>query len=367
MHVTDTEIATFRARQLPADALVAFADHLADCDECRQRTAIVSDARDAERALGEVLGFDQDRDPHVPELEIHAFVDGTVDESRRVAIAAHIASCRACAAEVSDLREFIQSSARPTRRRTWTYALAAAAVLVLGAAFGLMMRTPQAVQVAALADIGGEVTLDSRGTLGGTGTLAPEDHDRVQDALANGRLSIPAAIATLSGERGTLRGTSDAVVFRVAGPLGTVVLETQPALRWTPAAGASSYVVTLQNEESGQTTSSPPLTDTSWTPGSALAQGATYTWQVVAKTGASETVAPAPPSPPARFRVTTAADAARLAALPPSHLVRGVAYASAGLLDDAERELAALAAANPGSPVVDGLLQNVQVVFDELK
>jgi hypothetical protein len=219
-----------------------------------------------------------------------------------------------------------------------------------------MSRTQPVSLVAALADVGGEVTLDARGTLAGTGTLAPEEHARVHDALANGRLSIPSTVATLSGERGTLRGTSDVVVFRLAAPIGTVVLETQPTLRWTSAAGATSYVVTLQNEESGQTTSSPPIADTRWTSENALAQGATYSWQVVARIGMTETMAPAPPSPPTRFRIATAAEAARFAALPPSHLVRGVACASAGMLDEAERELGALAAANPGSPLVERLL-----------
>jgi hypothetical protein len=46
----------------------------------------------------------------------------------------------------------------------------------------------------------------------------------------------------------------------------------------------------------------------------------------------------------------------RRAAVPGSHLVSGLAYAEAGLLDDAEVELRALAAENPGSPEAARLL-----------
>jgi predicted Zn-dependent protease len=46
--------------------------------------------------------------------------------------------------------------------------------------------------------------------------------------------------------------------------------------------------------------------------------------------------------------------------LPPSHLARAVLYAQAGAVDDAERELAALAERNPESPLVDALLTDLR-------
>ena len=363
MHVSAAEIARFRARQLPADALVAFADHLAVCADCRQRTAALPDEEAVERALDEALGLGDDA--HVPELDIHAFVDGTVDEARRNAISAHIALCATCAAEVRDLREYIVLSTHTRQWRPWRYALAAAAaVALIGLAFSLLTRTPEAIQIAALVDVGGELTLDSRGGLHGTGALTRAaaglqvgpDGDRLRDALANGRIAIPAELRSLSGERGALRGANDVTAFHLLSPVATVVLARQPTLRWTPATGATSYTVTIQNEQSGEVTSSPGSADTTWVPDRPLVEGATYTWQVAATVGSVEQVAPAPPAPPARFRVATSADAERLAILPQSHLVRGVVYASAGLLDDAEREFAMLAAANPDSPLVARLV-----------
>jgi hypothetical protein len=43
-----------------------------------------------------------------------------------------------------------------------------------------------------------------------------------------------------------------------------------------------------------------------------------------------------------------------------SHLVRGTMYARAGLLDEAEKELRALLAANPNSKIARELLQSVR-------
>ena len=75
-------------------------------------------------------------------------------------------------------------------------------------------------------------------------------------------------------------------------------------------------------------------------------------WQVESSAAGREVTAPVPPAPPARFTVLSAAEAGRLAHAPVSHLVRGVLYADAGLLDDAERELTELKQQNPGSELV---------------
>ncbi len=140
-----------------------------------------------------------------------------------------------------------------------------------------------------------------------------------------------------------------------------MVLETRPTLRWSPLPGATIYVVTLQDQATGQAISSVSLTRTEWVPDQALTRGTTYAWQVAASgSGGAETVVPRPPDPPARFRVLGASDAEHFQTLPASHLVRGVLYANAGLLDDAERELAALSAQNPNSEVADRLLMQIR-------
>jgi hypothetical protein len=75
-------------------------------------------------------------------------------------------------------------------------------------------------------------------------------------------------------------------------------------------------------------------------------------------------VAPQPPSPEARFFVLSASEAAAvdegLRAAGSSRLVAGVLLAQAGVLDEAEVELAALAGANPHSPEARLLLEFVR-------
>ena len=360
-HVTDAEIEQFHRRQLPVDVLLPLTDHLAGCDHCRRRIAERGDTAMASASLQAALGIDEDE--HVPELEIQALVDDRLDAERRDEILAHIDRCPACAEEVRDLRAFAAGSIAPAGRR-WTRtlgALAAAAVLVLGVAFGWLARRDSPRQVASFRDGSGIVTLDSRGSLAGVGALAAADSETVRASVETGRLSLPPALAELTDRSGTLLGPAAAPEFRVVAPLGTVVLDTQPLLRWTPLPGAVTYIVTLQEQATGHTISSSPLTRAEWVPDRPLTRGATYAWQVAGtSSGGTETVTPRPPAPPVRFRVLDTSTASRFHTLPASHLVRGVLYANAGLVADADRELTALSAQNPTSEVADRLLKQIR-------
>jgi hypothetical protein len=359
-HVTDVDIERFRERRLPGNTLVAFTDHLASCGECRRRVAERADVAKAWGTLQDALGVSSDG--HVAESEIHAFVDDSLDADRRREVSTHLAHCRPCTEEVHDLQALAAVFGRPAPlRRPWMYgALAAAAVLVLGVALTLWSRTQGSRQVAALEDATGQVTLDSRGSLAGVGALGSADQDRVRQALETGRLVVPPTLADLIGRRGALMGPADIPGFHLVAPVGTAVLGTSPTLRWTPLPGATTYLVTLQEQASGETMNSPPLTGAEWTPERPLIRGRSYAWQVAGSTNGRETVTPKPPDPPARFMVAEAPDAVRLERLPASHLVRGVLYANAGLLDDAERELAALSVQNPNSEVADRLLKQIR-------
>ena len=361
-HVTDVDIERFWRRQLPADVLVPFADHLSSCADCRRRVAEGTDMDRAWGTLQEALGAGDD--DHVAESEIRAFVDGGLDSDRRHEISTHLARCSACAEEVRDLRGFAGQFGRASRwQSAWTYgALAAAAVLALGVGLTVLSRTHRALQLASLADAGGNVTLDSRGSLAGVGPLDAADTDHVREALQAGRLSLPSMLSKLNGQRGALLGPADIPAFHLVAPIGTAVLGTRPPLRWTPLPGATTYIVTLQEQSSGDTMNSPPLAGVEWTPERPLIRGRTYVWQVAGSISGMEIeiVAPKPPDPPARFIVADTAEADRLERLSASHLVRGVLYANAGLLDDAERELAALSVQNPNSEVVDRLLRQIR-------
>jgi hypothetical protein len=131
-HVSDADIEHFSRRTLPGQALIPFADHVAECEECRQRVNAhrLSDAR-AGGVVDEVLGVGA----HVPEDDLHAYVGGHLSLEQRTAIDEHLDNCAACAEEVRDLQEFAATFrvAAPQRPR-WVAPLAAAAVLLLAVA-----------------------------------------------------------------------------------------------------------------------------------------------------------------------------------------------------------------------------------------
>jgi anti-sigma factor RsiW len=357
-HVTDVDIDRFCRQEMSAIMMVAFTDHLADCGECRRRVEDRRDVAAGAASLREALDGDDD---HVPEADIHAFVDGRLPIVRRGEISTHLDQCPACAEEVRDLQTFAAQLTRAQRLHSWwAYAgLAAAAALVLGVVIPRMSRTESPRQVATLNDANGVVTLDSRGSLAGVGTLEATDRERVRQALAGRGLSAPAALPELTGSRGALMGSTDTPAFHLIGPVGTRVLSDRPTLGWTPLAASATYIVTLQDHVTGETTSS-RSEQLEWAPEHPLTRGRIYSWQVAASLGGREIVAPAPPEPPARFMIVEPAEAVRLEHLPASHLVRGVLYANAGLFDDAARELTALSMQNPDSDIANSLLTQIQ-------
>ncbi len=184
----------------------------------------------------------------------------------------------------------------------------------------------------------------------------------VRGVLASGRLTTPSFLATLLGATGTQRGgpTGDAALAPRA-PLGTAVLSDRPVFTWSPAPGATRYVVTIVDPAApGSPRRSERLAGTTWQPDSPLPSDRTYQWEVAAFDGDRElAVAPGPTDPEARFRILSAAEGSTLESqrqdlarrLPYARyrLALGVLYTSAGLIDDAEREFRDLRELDPAS------------------
>jgi hypothetical protein len=225
---------------------------------------------------------------------------------------------------------------------------------------------PAPVRIA-LDDGGRRVTLDDAGRLDGLPAMSEKDEAAVRVALETGRLETPAFLAELVEKPGTLLGTTnDTDRLSLVGPMGTAVETDRPTLRWKPLRGASSYTAAVFDAQLDPVATSPPSSGTAWTPPTPLPRGRDYTWQVTARLGDREVSAPAPPAPEARFRVleeSLATDVAHARqAYAGSHLALGLAYARAGLLDEAQRELQALVSLNPESPIARELLQQVQAL-----
>lgn len=367
-HVTDADIERFWRKILPAGALVPFSDHVDTCADCRRR---VFRPRDLETTLVTLeLGLDSEAQ-HVPESDVHAFVDGQLDPARRRQISTHLDLCASCAAEVRDLQQWaaedrkLQASAaapvsRSVRPAWWYGGLAAAAVLMLALVVPGLLRTRSTQTDDDVRDSNGALTADTARALAATHGLSPDEAERVRGVLSTGQLSFPSYMPDLIGRRGVLLGDAEALGFGVVAPVGTTVMDDRPLLRWTSAGASATYVVTVQDQTTSATISSRPLSSLEWRPESPLARGRIYVWQVAASVDGQEVVAPRPPDPPAKIFVLSATDAAAVAQAPASHLVRGIVFAQFGLLDDAERAFATLPAQSPGADLAQRFSQQLK-------
>jgi hypothetical protein len=217
--------------------------------------------------------------------------------------------------------------------------------------------------VIAINDGGARVTLDAQGNLAGL-AVAPPYEQIVKEALQSGRVKITTPLTGSAGKSGTLMGDPSNTAFRLLAPVNRVVETDRPTFRWKGLEGAATFRVTVFDENLNKVAESKSLITTEWTVSPALRRGQTYIWQVRASANNREIVAPAPGASRVKFKVLEQAKIEEIAnarrAYAKSHLVLGLLYANAGLLDDAEREFNALVKANPQSTVPRKLLGSVK-------
>jgi hypothetical protein len=217
--------------------------------------------------------------------------------------------------------------------------------------------------VAQLNDGSGVVTLDGEGKLSGAGDLPSSYENLVKKALGTGRIEKSAQLQGLTRAPSSLMGSDGRQrEFSVREPVGNVLLTDRPTFRWSPAAGATAYVVEVYDEKFTPVATSPQLTTLTWT--TTLPRGNVYSWQVKAIKDGQEVTSPRPPAPQAKFRILEQAKANELAKArrthASSHLTLGLLYADAGLLREAEQEFRLLQRANPNSDLARNLLRQVQ-------
>jgi anti-sigma factor RsiW len=217
--------------------------------------------------------------------------------------------------------------------------------------------------VAQVNDGSGTVALDQQGKLSGADDLPPAYQTLVKKALSTGRIERSAQLNGLTRPPSSLMGTNDTRKdFSVLEPLGNVLLNNRLTFRWSAMEGATGYVVEVYDEKFTPITTSPQLTNLSWT--TTLPRGHIYTWQVKAIKSGEEITSPRPPAPQAKLRILDQAKANELAnarrAYASSHLTLGLLYADAGLLRQAEQEFRLLQKSNPNSDLARNLLRQIQ-------
>jgi hypothetical protein len=211
------------------------------------------------------------------------------------------------------------------------------------------------------------VKIDAQGNVEGLAALPAAFQQAIRNAIDTGQAKTPQSISSLTGKAGVLMGGGkEGVAFALLSPIGTAVSSARPTFRWQNLAGATGYTVSVLDMDFNPVSKSPVLASTSWTVAEPLQRGRTYVWIVTAIKDGREVKSPVPPAPEARFKVLekeTADDILKSRrAYRDSHLLSGLVYAQAGLLDEAEREFELLVRANPKSAVARKLLRNVKAL-----
>lgn len=339
-HLTEGEFTGYRARTLAPDELLRVDGHLAECAECRDRIGFTA---------GLIRNLRTEFSAHLDYDQTVACAEGRNPPDWEQ----HVRECPMCRAEVEDLREFRSQLSQtqrepvviPIRRAVWQrpawLAAAAAILLVAGLAIWSLRPSspPQAPQIAQQPAKSQEPA------------LPPEQQAALQLALASQKLERAPVLDRLIAKRGVLLGTpAEGKTFDILAPMGTVVVTDRPAFRWQPVRGATSYRVSVFDENFEKVTESPDLPAPEWQPGDPLPRGRVFNWQVTAKVGGETVRAPVPPAAEARFQVVSEDAATQIETArrehPENHLLLAVLCAKAGALDESAKEVDALAATN---------------------
>ena len=409
----------YRNGELSPAEVLGLDDHLAECESCKAERRNNEKSREARAqvisALQQQTTFEE---AHLAYQQLADYVDDVLSDVDRELMDSHLEFCQSCSAEVRDLEATKASLAelQPARysprkipslwqRFTAGWQLptiripvqvAAAIILVVFVIWMVMLYSRRPVQqaqehpgelernqtaadnspvappqeeqndvqlAADLIDGDRHITLSSDGKLSGLESASIQIQNEVASALKNGRVKAPSFIADLKGQSGRLMGAGSSE-YGLLNPVASAVESRTPTFHWRAIEGAENYVVTIYGLDSKKIAASGPLTETKWKPNALLERGRIYTWQVRANKKGAEVLMPPPAAPEAKFRIIDATKAEALGQVrrghARSHLVLGLAYADAGLLDESERELRRLVAANPKSSVARSLLRSVQ-------
>ena len=436
-HISAKTIQQYRERRLSSAELLALDDHLAQCAVCRAQISRPPARHSAPADFIPALETEEFEHPLFEQFA--AYLDRQMDSVEREIVESHLACCRQCARELSQLEALkadiaayspavtIAEPVAATPRVSWRERLAAfwgvpafriplqvagaaisVALIVWAVALPLRKNIAELkaqlaesqhrneelqrefeiakedaeslqTQIAQLQRAGqnpppdtraftlddGPVKIDGQGNIEGLAALPAPFQQTIRGAIDTGQAKTPPAIGSLTGKAGVLMGGGNqGVAFALASPVGTAVSSARPTFRWQALVGATGYSVTVLDLDFNPISKSPQLASTFWTIDQPLERGRAYLWIVTATRDGKEIKSPVPPAPEARFKVLeqeTANEVLKsLQAYRASHLISGLIFAQAGLLDEAEREFGLLARANPKSTVARSLLRNIK-------
>ena len=388
-HLTAEQMQNYLVRRVSIDELGTIGEHLHGCRSCYQAYLAVLQTRfPIEIDFDELAGL---KGWHLEGEELTSYLEGGMSDVDYDYATLHLQECITCEQRVEDASNWPharrttsatgehgnpwgQYLLRPQAGPSARWQLAAALLLVIGAAlivWAVLHTRPDKNQLAE--DVPSE-TIPSEtvpeqaappptapAVAAGTDRLAEnsagqEKHvapnhytgqggqqgDEDESTLIAKDLRMPAAIEVLDRTPSiAVRGNRAASQsFSIIRPFATVLNYDRPTFSWTALSGATSYTVSVFDADLHLIKTSEPLHETHWLMPDRLAADIKYTWIVTALKDGQEITAPALPAR-GEFKILGKPELIKLnrkLTRTPSHAARGVIYAEAGLLDEAEKE-----------------------------
>jgi hypothetical protein len=406
-HLSTKEIRGYLRRRLTRDDFHRVGEHVHSCASCYQDfLAELQERFPIEIDLDELAGL---QGWHLEGEELAAYVEGRMDELNFECASLHLEECSSCMEKTSAVFEDrlenprMGTSARRKEPSTWSrylpsvqsissprLQLAAAAVLVIALVLTLWVliqpkqASPQVAdapetvspdpppqQPTAPVQMGpgaGSQTTPVSNQVAANADSEKREVKRQEDAtervLIARDLVMPPAIEMLDRTPSiAIRGNhASTQSFTIVRPFATVISNDRPTFSWTTLNGATSYTVSVFDADLHLIRTSEPLTETQWLMPHRLEAGIVYTWTVTAQKDGQEVVSPASPAR-AEFKILGDSELIKLnskVSRTKSHAARGVLYAEAGLLDEAEKEFRSHLQRRPTDERVKGLLRIVK-------
>jgi len=413
-HLAKSQLRGVALGLLPLDESSTAGQHLSSCETCQLQFAeeLTTPAKVIAFNLKSETWFKHD---HFNLEQFTGLIDDQLDSETAQILGVHLDSCTGCQTQVKHLRALRHqnvpenrpvSLARPGHRgnvvfleKLFTHqrTLAIAAMILICVAvisvvlisrlsrprYAIDSKVPITPNSPAgpptredkssselnvvsetLKDGGQTITVYEDGRFEGLNQLSSSARQQISLALQKGYVSFPTVLKELSPTTSSLRGNDGNSAFKLIYPSRQVIIESRPIFRWQPVPDASSYQVYVMNSAGKQVVKSEllPPTQTSYVSPYRLTRGEVFQWAVIAIINDKEIISPAPAETEMRFAILSAPEKRELDQMNASNssLARGVFFARAGLLVEAQIELQKLVQQNPDSILPRQLLKSVE-------
>jgi len=354
-HLDARQVARLRFGDLRGAEVIAMTTHLASCEACEDSAPPDVDGNALE-TLEHLLEDSADDHPDV-ETQLTGFVDGTLPFDEHERVEAHLGICERCREDVDDLRQVAASMARARgfgSRGRFMLAVAAAIIVAIITLVLAFRSKPQGEPPPARTRV-----IRTTPPTPAESPMKPEWAAMIRDAVSSGRIAMPKVLRAITAPQETVRG--EMVARRdVVSPAEEVVETDRPTFTWSARKAKESVVFVYRGDD--EVAVSGRLHGNTWTPQKPLPRATPLVWQVeLRNSDGTTTIVPAPPDPPAIFRIIDEAsqreidEARRLH--PGNDLLLGVLYARAGLKS---RAIEALRHHTAEHPETRPLLQSVE-------